>query len=92
MTPQEQRNKRFDDRIANLNDEEVYSDAGWGCMECGGGLKEEFVKSHLTSEVHLAIEEVERWAGENSLQDSEYPTPPYILTADLLSFLTTLKK
>lgn len=91
MTPQEQRNKRFDDRIANLNDEEVYSDAGWGCMECGGGLKEEFVKSHITSEVHITIEQVERWAsgqasGEDGGQDE------MVNLAQLLSFLTTLKK
>jgi hypothetical protein len=84
MTPQEERNKRFD---------EIWSKWNYGNMG-----KDEF-QSHLTSEVNLTIEQVERWAGENKYADGctgtgeDCGSKKYNQALDdLLSFLTTLKK
>jgi hypothetical protein len=96
MTPQEQRNKRFDEKFA---EKIKYIDY---CLPEGVGmLNIDDLKSHLTSEVNLAIEEVEKWAEskeipiprfatelENDIWKNGYET----ILVDLLSFLTTLKK
>ena len=52
MTTQEQRNKRFDEKFGEIGTYE-YGDFWDRTGE---------VKSHLTSEVNLTIEQVERWA------------------------------
>jgi hypothetical protein len=52
MTPQEERNKRFDEKFKGFilqEPSEVY-------------VSFDGIKSNLTSEVNLAIEQVEKWA------------------------------
>lgn len=88
MTPQEQRNKRFDEKYPS------------GCFNVEPHDRDN-LKSHLTSEVHLTIEQVEKWAEskeipiprfatelENDIWKNGYET----ILVDLLTFLTTLKK
>jgi hypothetical protein len=55
--------ERFDEILSDkTREEEVYTDAGWGCMECGGGLKEEFVKNFIHQEISQALQrERELW-------------------------------
>lgn len=79
MTHQEERNKRFDEKFGNAIDAD---------NSYVGDVKN--MKSHITSEVHLAIEQVEKWAEENRFERIE--GHDIIKTDDLLSFLTTLKK
>lgn len=55
----------FDEALKDKHrEDEVYTDAGFGCMECGGGLREDFVKSFITTlttkhqkEIEKAVEE-----------------------------------
>lgn len=97
MTPQEERNKRFDEKL-EAGEFDYYED-GKFC-----GVLKEPLKYHITSEVHLAIEQVERWAEEARLPrikgigniewDDENKKARIVdeIIDDLLSFLTTLKK
>ena len=77
MTPQEERNRKF------VNDLAFQLEPSNDTMHAIRLFREE-LPPHLTSEVNLTIEQVEKWAKENALFD--------IKLSDLLSFLTTLKK
>ena len=83
MTHQEERNKRFDEKFGNAIDAD---------NSYVGDVKN--MKSHITSEVQLAIEQVEKWAEKYLETKDEHvePNEVDIVIDDLLSFLTTLKK
>lgn len=83
MTPQEQRNKRFDEKFQFVD---LFEDSRKFCDHV-----QDEVKSHLTSEVNLTIEQVEKWIEETpKIQDIW--TGDTIKVDDLLSFLKELKK
>ena len=93
MTPQEERNRRFDEKFP-VKKEPSFMMKGWGSdskkladdLVKEWNKDQEMFKSHLTSEVNLAIEQVEKWAKDTSAFEIDIPL------SDLLSFLTTLKK
>lgn len=70
MTPQEQRNKRFDEKFKCIQSDcdgngciphQVAEDE-WEAEQCQFHAEYLFpIKSHITSEVHLTIEQVEKW-------------------------------
>lgn len=80
MTPQEERNKRFDEKYPS------------GCFNVEPHDRDN-LKSHITSEVNLTIEQVEKWVNsyEIEMENGSYQQDT-ISKYDLLSFLTTLKK
>ncbi len=82
MTPQEQRNKRFDEKFQyhgfrDNAENEFHSN---------------LLKSHLTLEVHLAIEQVEKWALIHNYDSDMEFTEKIVSLSDLLAFLKELKK
>lgn len=99
MTPQEERNRKLKSDI-----EEKFgrkNDYGISIFREGASIESvvEYCLSHLTSEVNLTIEQVEKWAGENKYADGctgtgeDCGSKKYNQALDdLLSFLTTLKK
>lgn len=91
MTPQEERNRRFDDKFGS----NVYEQLGFDDFR----MIDEEVKDFLTSEVNLAIEQVEKWATDVKCPDYGVCTIDEVYEEGfnkaclmLLSFLTTLKK
>ena len=94
MTPQEERNKRFDEIAVYTNE--------YGYVH--PIPKAEVIKTFLTSEVNLTIEQVEKWGESKRLprlkaighaEWDAHNNKARItgeLVDDLLSFLTTLKK
>lgn len=84
MTPQEERNKRFDAGCNTDNISDPPSDKEW-------------IKSFITSEVHLTIEQVEKWAEDRQEWITKHSAGNYAdgyknNLIDLLTFLKELKK
>ncbi len=107
MTPQDNRNKRFDEKFPNISyrhDKEL-TNGSIVFVE-----RNEELKTFLTSEVNLTIEQVETWArlkfnilgaqGSNGDAEQDKRNAENMIRlngqneiiTNLLSFLTTLKK
>lgn len=102
MTPQTERNKRFDEKFGS----NVYEQLGFDDFR----MIDEEIKAFLTSEVNLTIEQVETWArlkfnilgaqGSNGDAEQDKRNAENMIRlngqneiiTNLLSFLTTLKK
>lgn len=97
MTPQDNRNKRFDEKFGD-----EFNNVAGNQKIIKTATKIDDVQDFLTSEVNLTIEQVEKWTlEEKNKVDTNHMTHDFKgkcdferinMANDLLSFLTTLKK
>lgn len=87
----EQVHKEFDEILSNKTlGEQIYTDFGYGCMECGGGLKEEWVKSFIDSLIDKTVQMTEERivAGLNLIELSGKPEGFELAIDDIISLIT----